>query len=161
MLHYKRTPDPLLSDTLKAGTKSKHGNIYGKAYCTIYEWIRCYPMHKKSDAQDTLSTIFKHDEFPPKMVVDNPKEQSLGELARKCREPECYLVNNEHFSPWSHIAEGCTQELRSVSSRKITKKGSLKQLLDHCIDMEAFISSQTAHIEFELDGEFPETRMTG
>ena len=41
-------------------------------------------MQKKSEAHDTLSIIFNRDGVPTKMVVDNSKEQSLGDLSRNC-----------------------------------------------------------------------------
>ena len=62
-------PDPVFSDTRKAGNTYKSGNVYGKAYCTSYGWSRCYLMQNKSEAHDTLSMIFKCDGVTPKMVV--------------------------------------------------------------------------------------------
>ena len=58
----------------------------------LYQW--------KGDTHDTLSMVFKRDGVPPKMVVDNSKEQSLGEFARKCLEVDCHLINNEPYSCW-------------------------------------------------------------
>ena len=65
MLRYKRMPDTVFSDTLKAETLSKRGNNYSQAYCTRYGWIRCHPMDKKSDSHDILSLVFKRDGVPP------------------------------------------------------------------------------------------------
>ena len=100
MLRYKRMPHPMFSDTLKAGTLSKRGNLYGQAYCTSFGWARCHPMAKKSEAHETLSLLFQRDVVPPKMIVDISKEQSLGNFARKCREADCHLVNTKPYSPW-------------------------------------------------------------
>ena len=36
-----------------------------------------------------------------------------------------------------------------------------KRLWDHIIEFQDLIRSHTAHINYELDGEVPETRMTG
>ena len=38
--------------------------------------------------------------------------------------------------------------------------GSIKRLWDHCIWLQAIIFSHTAHSNYELDNEVPETRMT-
>ena len=100
MLRYNRLPHPVFTDTLKAGTKSKRGNVYGQAYCTQFGWSRCHPMAHKSEAHETLSMLFKRDGVPPKIVADNSKEQSFGNFARKCREADCHLVNTEPHSPW-------------------------------------------------------------
>ena len=101
ILCYNHMPDPVFSDTLKSGTKSKRGNLYGQSYCTSYGWRRCHPMQNKIEAHDTLSIIFKCDGVPAKMVVDNSKEQYLGGFTSKCREAECHSVQNEPFSTWS------------------------------------------------------------
>ena len=41
------------------------------------------------------------------------------------------------------------------------RTGSPKRLWDHCIELEALICSHTAHNIYALEGEVPETRMTG
>ena len=79
-------PDPVLSNTLKASTRYKHGKVYGQAYFTSYGWSLRHIMQDKSKAYDTLSMMFKRDGVPTKMVVDKPKEQSLGGFSRKFRE---------------------------------------------------------------------------
>ena len=66
MLRYQRLPHPVFTDTLKAGTKSKCGNVYGQAYCTQFGWSRCHPMTHNSEAHETLSLLFKRDGVPPK-----------------------------------------------------------------------------------------------
>ena len=99
MLRYKRMPHYVFSDTLQAGTKSACGNIYGQDFCTISGWSRCHPMKKNSEAHKTLSVMFKRDGVPPRMTVDNSKEQSLGEFRRKCREADCHLINSEPYLP--------------------------------------------------------------
>ena len=53
------------------------------------------PHEKESEAHETFSLMFKHDGVPPRMIVNNSKEQSLGEFRRKCREVDCHLVNTE------------------------------------------------------------------
>ena len=59
MLRYKHMPDPVFSDTLKAGTMYKCRNVYGKSHSTIYEWSCCHPMQKKCGARDTLYLMSK------------------------------------------------------------------------------------------------------
>ena len=99
MLRYKRMPHPVFSDTLQAGKKSAHVNIYGKAFCTIFGWYRCHPMKKESEAHNTFYMMFKRDGVPTHMIVDKSKEKSLGEFRRKCREADCHLINSEPYLP--------------------------------------------------------------
>ena len=48
-----------------------------------------------------------------------------------------------------------------ASSRKLISSGAPKKLLDHCIELMDFIRSHTTHTAYELQGEVPETIMTG
>ena len=85
VLRYKYMPDTVYAKTLKSGILSKQGNKYGQAYCNNYGWSRFYPMAYKSEANDTLSLMFKCDVIPPKMIVYKSKGKSLGLFAHKCR----------------------------------------------------------------------------
>ena len=95
------------------------------------------------------------------MVVDNSKEQILGKFARKCCKADCHLVTTEPYSPWMQAAEGCIKQTKLGSSRKMLKSGSPKPLWDHCIKLEAQIRSHTALDIYGLEGQVPETLMTG
>ena len=95
------------------------------------------------------------------MIVDNYKEQSLGEFRRKCCEADCHLINSEPYLPWQIFSEGCIKELKKASSRKLISTGSPKVLWDHCIKLMTLTRLHTAHTAYELQGEVPETIMTG
>ena len=132
-----------------------------QVYCTSFGLSRCHPIKKKSESQETLSLMFKCDGVPLRTIVENPKEQSLAEFEHNCREVDCHLVNNEPYSPWQQASGGCIKKLKKSSSRKLISSGAPKKLLDHCIELIAFIRSHTAHIAYELQDEFPETVITG
>ena len=100
MLCYKCLPCPMFSDTLRAGIVSTCGKKYSQPFCTQYGWLRVCPMEKKSNVHEALSLVFKRDGVPPRMVVDNSKEQTLGNFAKKCRKADCHLVTTEPYSPW-------------------------------------------------------------
>ena len=61
-------------------------------------------MKKKSESHETLSLMFKRDGVPPRTIVDNSKEKSLGKFRQKCLEVDCHLVNTE---PLFTLATGC------------------------------------------------------
>ena len=46
-------------------------------------------MAKKSNAHDGLSLLFARDGVPNCLIIDNAKEQTLGEFRRKAREAGC------------------------------------------------------------------------
>ena len=161
MLRYPRLNHPLFSDTLIAGTKSKRGNKNAQVYGSSFGWCRAFPMATKGDAHDTLPLLFKRDGVPPDMIMDNSKEQLSKAFRKKLREADCHLKTIEPYSPWMNAAEMNIRELKRGSSRKMIKTQSPKRLWDHCLELEARIRSCTAHDNFSLDGEVPETVMTG
>ena len=89
----------MTTHTMKSGIVSTRGNRYSQVYCTQYWWSRCHILKLKSEAQKYLSMLFKRDGVPPKIVVDNSKEQSLGKFASECFEADCHLINTDHYSP--------------------------------------------------------------
>ena len=95
------------------------------------------------------------------MVVDNFKEQTLGKLVRKCHKADCTLVTTKPYSPWMQAEEDCIKQTKLGSLRKMLKSGSLKPLWDHCIELEAQIQSHTVLNMYGLEGQVPETLMTG
>ena len=94
-------------------------------------------MKSKSEAQETLSLMFKHNGVPPRMIIDDSKEQALETFKQKCREADCHLVVTEPYSPWQQAAEGCIKQLKRASSRKLISSGAPKKLWDHCIELMA------------------------
>ena len=59
------------------------------------------------------------------------------------------------------FVEGVIFELKRGSSRKMTKMKSPKVLWDDCLELEAYIHSNTALDIFELDRVTPKTKMLG
>ena len=93
--------------------------------------------------------------------MDGSKEQTMGEFKRKVREMDCHIRQTEPYSPWQNAAEMCIRELKRGSGRKAAKAKSPKKLWDHCIELESIVRSNTALPHYELEGQVPETIMTG
>ena len=58
-------------------------------------------------------------------------------------------------------SEGVIRELKRGSGRKMNKMKSPKVLWGDCLELEAYIRSNTDLDIFELDGMTPETKMSG
>ena len=99
MMCYNRLPHSMISDTMKSDVVSKKGNKYDQDYCTQYGWSSFLSMKLNSEAQESLSMLFKCNGIPTKVVVGNSKEQSLGKFSSKCCKSDCNLVNTEAYSP--------------------------------------------------------------
>jgi len=151
----------LFSDTLEATVKSTRGNKYAQVFASKVGWARAFPMAKKSQAHEGLSLLFARDGVPPAVIVDGSKEQNLGEFKRKARQADCHIKQTEPYSPWSMAAEGCIRELKRGAGRKMVKTKTPLRFWDDCIELEAYIRSNTAHDIFELNGEVPETIISG
>ena len=95
MLRYNRLPHPLFTDTLLAGTTSQRGHKFAHVFATSYGWSRTIPMTKKSETPFALVSLFRHDGFPPEMIMDGSKEQNLGDFARKLRDAGCHRKQME------------------------------------------------------------------
>ena len=160
-LRYRRLPHDVFGDTLIAGTKSRRGNKYAEVFSTPFGWARAFPMKKKSEAHEALSLLFTRDGVPNTIITDGSKEQVEGEFKRKAKEAGCRVKQTEPHSPWQNNAEVCIRELKISAGRAMTKARSPKKLWDDCIELQAYIRSNTAHDIFVLNGEVPETIMSG
>ena len=161
MKRYRRMPHPLFTDTLFAGTTSKDGNKCSQVFGSSFGWSRSNAMKSKGQAHDALGLMFKRDGVPPKIVSDGAKEEILGRFAEKCREADCHLVQTEPYSPWQLAAEGTVKQLKHASSRQMLRSGSPKRLWDYSMELAALVRSHIAHDVYMLEGEVPETMMTG
>ena len=99
MLRYNKLQTPLLSDTLISSPILTRGNKYTQVYCNDMDWIRFYPMQKKSEAHLTISELFRNEGVPPDFIVDGSKEQTKGGLKAKCRQADCHIRQIEPHSP--------------------------------------------------------------
>ena len=106
-----------------------------------------------------MSMLFRRDAVPPKIVVDNYKEQSLGKFSSECIEADCQLVNKVNYYPYMMTDKGFIKHLKQGLSRKMLKSESPKQLWDHCIELEALIFLNTALDVYGIEGQVPKTLM--
>ena len=161
MLRYNRVPHTVFTDTLKSSVKSLQKNTYAQVYCTDFLWTRAYPMRKESDAHHTLSAMLKDVGVPNKMVMDNAKAQINGMFRKKLKEADCQVKSTEPHTPFSNAAESAIRELKKGTGRKLTSSRCPKRLWDDCMELEALQRSHTAHDIWQLQGQVPQTIMTG
>jgi len=151
----------MYTDTLFAGEKSKRGNKAAQVYGTSFGWSRAYGMKSKGEAHETYSILCSKVGVPDNIICDGAKEQILGDFRRKCRETSCHVKQLEPYTPWANAAEGTIRELKKGSGRKMVKTKSPKVLWDDCLEYEAVLRSHTALDIYGLQGEVPETVVTG
>ena len=161
-LRYRRLPHTMFTDTLEAKVQSWwRKNKHAQVFCTPFGWVRCYPMSNKSDAHEGFSLMAQRDGVPPVLVMDGSKEQTLGTFRKKAREAGVQVKQTEPYSPWQNAAESAIRELKRGATRKMAKAKVPKKLWDHCIELEAILRSHTALDHYELQGQVPETLVSG
>jgi hypothetical protein len=141
---------------------SKQGNKYAQVFANQFGWTRVHPMAaKKSNAHDGLSLLFAHNGVHNCLIMDNSKEQTLGQFGAKAREADCWIKQTKAYLPWSNFAELAIQELKKGCTRKLIGAKVPKRLWDECLEMESYICSNTYNGHTSLKGETPETVMSG
>jgi transposase len=162
-LRCRRIAHEVFTDTLETSVPSWHRqNRYAQVFATSFGWIRVYPMKRKSDAHEGLSSLMaRRDGVPRSIIMDGSKEQTLGVFRKKAREMGVHIKQTEPYSPWQNASEGAIHELKRSAGRKMSKAKSPAKLWDHCLELEGYIRSHTALDIYELKGEVPETIVSG
>lgn len=160
-LRYRRLAIDCFTDTLIANTVSRRNNKYAQIFATPDGWCRAYPMPKKSMAHEGLSLLFQREGVPNKMVMDGAREQTMGLFRKKCRDVSVHVKQTEPHTPWSNAAEAAIRELKKGVGRQMVRSKAPRRLWDDCLEREAYIRSFTAHDIFRLNGQVPETIVSG
>ena len=161
MVRYKRLSHAVYTDTMFSKTQSWHRkNRCAHVYATDFNWMRVFPMERKSQAHESLGLFAKRHGVPPHFVADGAKEQVRGEFKRKIRQLDSHLLQTEPYSQWQNSAEGGIRELKKGAGRKARKKRSPAKLWDHCLELEALIQSNVPTNAMRFGGQVPEAVMT-
>jgi hypothetical protein len=160
-LRYRRLPIDCFTDTMKSRVESKRGNSHVQVYCTLEGWTRAYSIKKRALAHETLSLLFARDGVPATMVMDGANEQIHGTFRKKCREAGVRVKQVELHTPFSNAAESAIRELKKGVGRQMVRSKAPKGLWDHCVERQAYIRSCTANDVYSLNGQVPETIVSG
>ena len=72
-----------------------------------------------------------------------------------------HVKQTKPYSPWHNTTEGAICETKWDAGCKQAKMKSPGKLWDHCIELEANIRSHTVLDIYELEGQVPETMLSG
>ena len=67
-----------------------------------------------------------------------------GKFCQKLKDAACHLKQLEPYTPWSNAAERKIKELKKEAGHKLLWSRASKHLLDDCLELEAYIRSNTA-----------------
>ncbi len=93
--------------------------------------------------------------------MDGSKEQTLGRFKKKCQDADCHIKQTKPYSSWQNAAKSAIRELKKAAGQKMVRAGTPKPFWADAIKLKAYISSNTAHDIFILQGEVPEMVMLG
>ena len=93
--------------------------------------------------------------------MDGAQEQINGEFKRKCKQASIHRKQTEPHTPQSNAAETSIKELKNGTARKMFTSKAPKRLWDDCLELEAYIQSNTWNNRYINQGEVPETVISG
>ncbi|KAI2506535.1 Reverse transcriptase (RNA-dependent DNA polymerase) [Fragilaria crotonensis] len=160
-LRYRRLAIQCFTDTLISNTPSRRNNKYAQIFATADGWCRAYPMERKSEAHEGLSLLFQREGVPNTIIMDGAREQTMGIFRKKCREAGVHVKQTEPHTPWSNAAEAAIRELKRGVGRQMVRSAAPRRLWDDCLEREAYVRSMTAHDIYKLNGQVPETIVSG
>jgi len=105
----------MFTDTLEAAEPSWHQrNKFAQVFVTKFCWVRVFPIQKKSDVQEGLSLLASSDGVPAAIVMDNAREQTMGNFRKK---------GNRNGVPYQANRSVLTLEKRGRRGYQGTKAG--------------------------------------
>ena len=162
LLRFRRLPCKMYTDTMESKTISWfRKSRYGQVYVTDFGWIGFYPMQQRSQAPETLVQLAHDKGIPTHFVMDNAKEQIMGDFRRKARSYGCHIRQTDHYAPWQNAAEDGIREVKKGAGREMVAKHTPKKLWDHCYEWKAKVISHSARGYYKLQSQVPETMLTG
>ena len=115
-------------------------------------------MSSKKHAHHSAKKLFG---VPSKIVMDGAREQVLGSFKKACEDATVLVQQLEYNTPWANRAEGAVRENKRASRRAMKKSDCPAKLWDYCAELVAKIRCHTAHDIPTLNGQVPETVVTG
>lgn len=160
-LRYPRLNVDMYVDVVKGKCKSLLGNTCCALYCTPFHWMMVDPIATESEVHKTLDTLFKRVGFPRSLIPDNAKSLTEGEFKTKANKAQVPIHPIEAYTSNANIAEDGVREVKRWHRRTMAATNTPKVLWDLSLVYHALLRSHTALNIRELQGEVPDTIMTG
>jgi len=93
--------------------------------------------------------------------MDGSKEQTLGRFKKIAQQAGIHIKQNKPYSPWQNAAEVGIKELKRGAGRQMVRAGAPKPFWADAIEFVAYVQSHTCWPIYELQGETPETVVSG
>ena len=164
-LSYQLMFEPLrttmYTDTLFSKIKSLQQNTCAQVFCTPLDWTRVFPLVSKADAHKALDLLHRRHGVPAKLICDNANELTKGDFRKKSLAAGSHCTSIEAHTQEHNRAELAIRELKRGYRRQMRRANAPRVLWDHCLELQALIRSHTALDLYALNGDTPETNLTG
>ena len=164
MLRYNRMSSELFMDTMFAtrkGGKSLRGFQCCQVFATSFGWTLLILLNKESDSHMAVKCVFKKYGVPPELICDAARTQVWGETKHFCAQTGCDLKMLEKGTPSANRAEAAIKILKHSTKKDLDESNCPMIFWCYCIERRAAVNNHTAKDIFSLQGEVPETIMTG
>ena len=143
------------SDTFKSNITSTRGNKYTQLFCNRGNFVKSYPMKKKSHASHALDRFLHEVGVPNEMLTDGAKELTLGEWGATCRKKKIKMETTEPHSPWQNHSERIGGLIKRKVKNMMRSTNTPLRLWDYCWEYCSSLRSLTASDHIMLDGATP------
>ena len=103
----------------------------------------------------TQLLLFEWDDIPPACISHNVNDMIKGKFYQKLKVIACQQKQLKPYTPWSNAAEGEIKELEKGAGCKLLQSRASKCLWDDCLELEAYIRSNTTYDTYKIDDRYP------
>ena len=160
-LRYPSINTTVYSDTMFASLKGVGGDKCAQVFTTDFDYVRFYPMKKKSEAGHKLATLITTVGIMRKLVTDGAPELQGGVWGSVVSDFHIQQSITEPYSSWQNRAEIAIKRLKRGIRYHTKRKDSPKRVWNYCGMWVADIMRHTAVTTPEHSGRTPEEIMTG
>ena len=160
-LKFRHLRSSVYTDTMFTSVKSLRQNTCAQVYITSFHWTKVYPMKAKGDAHMTLDRVFRDVGVFHTIIPDNAKELTEGDFRRKALHAGAQIKPVEAYTHNQNLAESGIRELRRMYRKAMLSTNAPHVLWDYCMELMADIRSHLALSLLELEGDTPQTVLTG
>ena len=105
--------------------------------------------------------LFTRDGAPLECICDHAKKDDPSKFHQKLKDNACQLKQVKPYTHWSNATKREIKEIKKGTSYELLWSIAPKHLWDDCLELEAYIRSNTAHDIYKFDGEVFKTVMSG
>jgi hypothetical protein len=160
---YRHIDCTMFADTVQGPCRSINGNLHATVFSTSFGWVMAHGIKSTSEVHTSLDLLHKRTGAPRVMCSDgaNVFVGESCEFRRKSRAAGSHTIATEPHTQRHNLAEAGVRELKRKYKKLKRKTNSPKAVWDHLLMYASLILSHTARDITELEGQVPQTLMTG